>query len=164
MIAKLCRLLMEMSVSQFSSSVVSDTLWLHGLQHARFPCPSPPPGVYSNSCPLSLWCHPTIFEYCNIKIQKSRTNPENRNLGKLCIAHVTDHSPHQPAFISWFKAVLPHFPPVMGRATEVSAALVSSCVYIHHQSLETSSRSPGCESKLLCQWLNWYDISLNFQD
>ena len=32
----------------------------HGLQHARPPCPSPTPGVYSNSCPLSQWCHPTI--------------------------------------------------------------------------------------------------------
>ena len=45
---------------QFSRSVVSDSLRLHGLQHARPPCPSPTPGVYSNSCPSSLWCHPTI--------------------------------------------------------------------------------------------------------
>ena len=37
-----------------------DSLWPHGLQHARFPCPSPLPGVCSNSCPLSWWCHPTI--------------------------------------------------------------------------------------------------------
>ena len=42
------------------SSVVSDSLWPHGLQHARLPCPSPTPGVYSNSRPLSQWCHPTI--------------------------------------------------------------------------------------------------------
>ena len=39
---------------------MSDSLWPHGLQHARPPCPSPTPGVYSNSCPLSWWCHPTI--------------------------------------------------------------------------------------------------------
>ena len=45
---------------QFSCSVVSDSLRLHGLQHAGPPCPSPTPGVYSNSCPLSQWCHPTI--------------------------------------------------------------------------------------------------------
>ena len=45
---------------QFSCSVVSDSLWLHGLQHARPPCPSPTPRVYSNSCPFSQWCHPTI--------------------------------------------------------------------------------------------------------
>ena len=44
---------------QFSHSVLSDPLWPHGLQHARPPCPSPTPGVYSNSRPLSQWCHPT---------------------------------------------------------------------------------------------------------
>ena len=45
---------------QFNHSVVSDFLWPHGLQHARLPCPSPAPRDYSNSCPLSWWCHWTI--------------------------------------------------------------------------------------------------------
>ena len=45
---------------QFSRSAMSDSLWPHGLQHARPPCPSLTPGVYSNSCPLSRWCHPNI--------------------------------------------------------------------------------------------------------
>ena len=45
---------------QFSRSVTSDSLRLHGLQHTRLSCPSPTPRVYSNSCPLSRWCHPTI--------------------------------------------------------------------------------------------------------
>ena len=45
---------------QFSRSVMSDSLQPHGLQHARPLCPSPTPGAYSNSCPLSQWCHPTI--------------------------------------------------------------------------------------------------------
>ena len=45
---------------QFSCSVVSNSLWPHGLQHARPPCPSTTPMIYSNSCPLSQWCHPTI--------------------------------------------------------------------------------------------------------
>ena len=45
---------------QFSPSVISNSLQPHGLQHARPPCPSPTPGVYSNSCPLRKWCHPTI--------------------------------------------------------------------------------------------------------
>ena len=45
----------------FSSVAQScPTLWPHGLQPTRLPCPSPAPGVYSNSCPLSQWCHPTI--------------------------------------------------------------------------------------------------------
>ena len=45
---------------QFSCPVVSDSLWPHGLQHARPPCPSPTPRVQSNSCPSSQWCHPAI--------------------------------------------------------------------------------------------------------
>ena len=52
-------LIFEFSFSsfQFSCSVVSDSLWPHGLWHARPPCPSPTPGVYSNSCSSSHWCH-----------------------------------------------------------------------------------------------------------
>ena len=54
---------------QFSHSVVSDSLRPNGLQHTRPACPSPTSGVYSNSCPLSPWCHPTIsscfpFSFC----------------------------------------------------------------------------------------------------
>ena len=45
----------------FSSTDVSNSLWPHGLQqHSRLPCPSPSPGVGSNSCPLSRWFHPTV--------------------------------------------------------------------------------------------------------
>ena len=58
------------SHEQFSRSVISNSLQPHGLQHARLPCPSPTPGVSSNSCPSSQWCHPTIsssitpFSFC----------------------------------------------------------------------------------------------------
>ena len=45
---------------QFSCSVVSNSLWPHGLQGARLPCPSPTPGACSDSCPSSQWCHSTI--------------------------------------------------------------------------------------------------------
>ena len=46
---------------QFSHSVMSDSLRPHESQHTRPPCPSPTPGVYPNSCPLSQWCHVTIL-------------------------------------------------------------------------------------------------------
>ena len=49
-----------LSAVQFSHSVGSNSLWPHGLQHARLPCPSPTPGVYSSPCPLSWWCHLTL--------------------------------------------------------------------------------------------------------
>ena len=50
----------KFSSVQFSHSVVFDSLWTHGLQNARLPCLSQTPRTYSNSCPLSRWCHPTI--------------------------------------------------------------------------------------------------------
>ena len=49
-----------LSSIQFSCSVVSDSLWPHKPQHDKPLCPSPTPGVYPNSCPLSPWCHPPI--------------------------------------------------------------------------------------------------------
>ena len=48
---------------QFRHSVVSDSLRPHELQYARPLCPSPTPGVYSNSCPSSRWCHPAISSF-----------------------------------------------------------------------------------------------------
>ena len=53
-------ILLCFSSVQFSHSVMSDSLQPYGLQQASPPCPSPAPRVYSNSCPLSQWCHPTI--------------------------------------------------------------------------------------------------------
>ena len=52
--------LVQFSSVQFSHSVMSHFLQPHGLQHARPPCPSSTPRVYSDSCPLSWWCHPPI--------------------------------------------------------------------------------------------------------
>ena len=49
-----------MTSVQVSHSVMSDSLWPHELQHTGPPCPSPTPGVHSNSCPSSQWCHPAI--------------------------------------------------------------------------------------------------------
>ena len=49
-----------LGIFQFSCSVMSDSLQPHEPQHARPPCPSPTPRIYTNSYPLSQWCHPTI--------------------------------------------------------------------------------------------------------
>ena len=53
-------LLLGFSPVQFSCSLVSDSLWPHKSQHTRPPCPSPTPGVHSDSHPSSQWCHPAI--------------------------------------------------------------------------------------------------------
>ena len=54
------RSMIKVNSVQFSCSVMSNSLQHHGLQQANLPCPSPTPRAYSNSCPLSQWCHPTI--------------------------------------------------------------------------------------------------------
>ena len=51
--------MLKVTSVQFSCSVMSNSLWSHGLQHARLPCPSPTPRACSNSCPSSRFCHPT---------------------------------------------------------------------------------------------------------
>ena len=66
---------------QFSHSAVSDSLRPHESQHARPPCPSPTPGVHSNSCPSSQWCHPAIsssvipFSSCPQSLPASESFP-----------------------------------------------------------------------------------------
>ena len=76
-----------LSSVQFSCSVMSDSLWPHELQHARPPCPSPTPGIYSNSCPSSQWCHPAIsssvvpFSSCPQSLPASGSFP----MSQLCM-------------------------------------------------------------------------------
>ena len=66
---------------QFSCSVVSNSLWPHGSQHARPPCPSTTPGVHPNSCTSSQWCHPAIsssvisFSSCPQSLPASESFP-----------------------------------------------------------------------------------------
>ena len=55
-----CKIVVVQRLSHVSWWLFTTLLWPHGLQHARLPCPSPSPGVCSNSCPLSQWWHPTI--------------------------------------------------------------------------------------------------------
>ena len=72
---------LQFSSVQFSRSVMSDSLQHHESQHARPPCPSPTPGVHSDSCPLSQWCHPAIsssvvlFSSCRQSLPASRSFP-----------------------------------------------------------------------------------------
>ena len=62
---------------QFSHSVVSDFLRPHGLQHTRLPCPSSTPGACSNSCPLSRWCHVTIWSSATPFSSRLQSFPES---------------------------------------------------------------------------------------
>ena len=59
-VSKEAFIFLSLCCAVLSHSVVSDSLWPHGSQHTRTPCPSPTPGVYSISHPFSWWCHPII--------------------------------------------------------------------------------------------------------
>ena len=69
---------------QFSHSVMSDSLRLHELQHARPPCLSPTLGVYPNPCPSSWWCHPAISSSV-VPFSRGSSQPRNRT-GVSCVA------------------------------------------------------------------------------
>ena len=77
------------SISQFSCSVMSDSLQPHESQHARPPCPSPTPGAYPNSCPSSWWCHPAIsssvipFSSCPQSLPASGSFPISNSLHEV---------------------------------------------------------------------------------
>ena len=79
---------------QFSFSVVFDSLWPHGLQH----CPSPTPGVYSNLCPSSQWCHPPIsssvapFSSCLQSVPSSESAPMSQFFASSSLSSETSAS------------------------------------------------------------------------
>ena len=104
---------MEYSV-QFSRSVVSDSLWLHGLQHARPPYPSTTPRVHSNSCPSSRWWHPAIsssvvpFSFCPQSLPASESFPMNqlfawggKSTGVLALASVLPMNTQDWSPLEW---------------------------------------------------------------
>ena len=94
---------------QFSRSGVSDSLWPRESQHARPPCPSPPPGVHSNSCPVSGWCHPATvplsvsyhftFSYCSWGSQGKNTEVVCHSL--LQWTTFCQTSPPWPVRLGW---------------------------------------------------------------
>ena len=120
MYPKSSALILKHSV-QFSHSVVSDSLRPHESQHARPPCPSPTPGVHSDSRPSSRWCHPTIsssvvpFSSCPQSLPASGSFPMSqlfawggRSIGVSALAsflpkNTQDWSPSE--WTSWISRV-----------------------------------------------------------
>ena len=73
---------------QFSRSVMSNSSQPHGLQHSRFPCPSPTPGAYSNSCPLSWWCHLTISSSVVLFSSRLQSFPASGSFPSESVLHI----------------------------------------------------------------------------
>ena len=106
-------LVYSFSSVQFSHSVVSNTLRPHESQHARPPCPSPIPRIYSNSCPLSRWCHPAIsssapFSSCPQSLPASGSFPVSQiftsggqNIGVSASASVLPRNTQDWSPLGW---------------------------------------------------------------
>ena len=90
----------NLQLFQFSSSVVSDSLWPHESQHARPPCPSPTPGVHSDSRPSSQWCHSAIsfsvvpFSSCPQSLPPSESFPMSQLFSLMIIKCSTEQLRH----------------------------------------------------------------------
>ena len=90
---------------QFGCSVVSDSLRPHESQHARPPCSSPTPGIYSNSCPSSRWCHPAIsssvipFSSCPQSLRASGSFP--KSIGVSALASVLPKNTQDWSPLGW---------------------------------------------------------------
>ena len=104
-----------------SCSIKSDSLWPHGLQHARLPCPSLSPGVCANSCPLNQWCYPTIsfsvvpFSSCLQSFPTSGSFPVKLALcimwpkyWSFCISPSNEYSELISCRIDWFDLLAVH--------------------------------------------------------
>ena len=133
----------------FSCSVLSDSLWPHGLQHARPPCPSPTPGVYSNSCPLSRWCHPTYVVPFSSSLQSfpaSGTFPVSQffasggqSIGVSASASVSSYTDQKIHALSW----LPYLHPSTWLPKESNSLGINFQVTLALHSLPLDKRGVG---------------------
>ena len=128
---------------QFSCSVVSDSLWPHGLQHARPPCPSPTPRVHPNSCPSSQWCYSAIsfsvipFSSCLQSLPASESFPMSQlfarggqNIGVSALASVFPKNTQDWSSLEWAGWI--------SLQSKGPSRVFSNCV--DHNKLENSSR------------------------
>ena len=103
----LSSLLLDFSSVQGSCSVMSDSWQPREPQHARPPCPSPTPGVHSNSCPSSRWCHPTIsssvvrFSSCRQSFPGSGSFQMNQSIGVSALASVLPMNTQDWSLSEW---------------------------------------------------------------
>ena len=137
---------------QFSYTVLSNFLWLHGLKHVRLPCPSLTPRAYSNSCPLHQWCHPTISS--SVVSFSSRLQSFPASSSSHQVAKVLEFQLQYQSFQWIFRT---NFLWSMSALSQLSRSVVSSSLPSHgpqHARLPCPSLTPGiCSNSYpLSQW------------
>ena len=125
---------------QFSRSVMSNSLWPPGLQHARPPCPSPPPRVHWNSRPSSWWCHPTISSRLPCPSSTPRAWSNSCPLSQLC-------HPSVSSSVVPFSSCLQSFP--------------ASGSFPMHQVFASGGQSFGVSTSVLSMNIqDWFSLGL----
>ena len=129
----------------FSCSVVSDSLWLHGLQHTKFPYPSLSLGVCSNSCPSSQWCCPTISSSV-APFSWSRCSDQIRSVAQSCLTLCDPMNHSTPGLPVHHQH--PEF-------TQTHVHRVSDAIQPSHPLLSPSPPAPNqSQHQRLFQWVN----------
>ena len=131
---------------QFSCSVVFDCLRPHGLQHTRPPCPSPTPRVYSNSCPLSWWCYPTIST-CRPLLLLPSVFPSIRVFSSESVLHI-----RWPKYWNFSFSISP--------SNEYSGPISFRVDWLHLLAVQGTLKSllQHCTSKALILWCSAFFI------
>ena len=134
------RMLDELLLLLFSRSVVSNSLQRHGQQRTRLSCPSPSPGVSSNSCPLSQWCYPTIlssqpllllpliFPSSRIFSKESALHSRWPKYWSFSISHSNEESRLISSRMDWFDLLL-----VQGTLKSLQHHNPKASILQHHQ-------------------------------
>ena len=165
---------MKRSSVQFSHSVLSDSLWPHRLQRASLPCPSPSPGVCSNSCQLSRWCHPAIsssvvpFSSCLQSFpasgsfpmsqlftsggQRIAVSPSASMKGRWC-PNLLCPAPWRPLVANWAQCFLAPLQPCKRRLLDSSDSFASqnTSLMVSHAHTSTPTSSHAYDSKCASQ-------------
>ena len=139
-----------------SCSAMSNTLWPHGLQPPRLPCPSPSPRACSNSCPLNQWCYPTISSSvipfsCPQSFPASGSFPVSRlfALHGQSIGASTSASVLPMNIEGWFPLQLTGLISLQSRTVRVSRVFSSTTVQKH----PFFSAQPSWSNSHICMWL-----------
>ena len=152
-------------LNQFSS-VMSNSLQPYGLQHSRPPCPSPTPGVCSNSCPLSWWCHPTIsssvvpFSSCLQFFPGSGSFPVSQLFasGSQNIGISTSASVLPMNIQDWFTLGLTSW---ISLPSKGFSRVFSNTTVQNHQLFGTQLYSPDISTEYLLYWFIFQFLAWN---
>ena len=158
--------IIQFSSVQFSHSVVSDSLRPHESKHARPPCPSPTPGVYSNPCPSSWWCHPAMVIIKSVQIINVGESTKEKKQSYILGGNVNwcSHNGKQYRDSSKNRVAIWSCNPTSGHIPEKTIVQKDTCTSVFITALFTIAKTweqPNCP--LTDEWIKmWYIYAMEY--